>query len=429
MSIRLLEIAKEYQASRNIDRPRMAALYRPLVRGACAVTCVYYAIVGLLISPFLESSHVTMVLTPARLSAALLAGLAFYFTRKTTDLGRLEIASLLVSLHIFGNYVLNENTLFQPQGLFNFEVMVVLYGATSPSLRVLLLAGTASIGAWLWLVVKHHPDILRINVFMAIVAAVMATLIWSLIHAALRSAAAAIAKAEAHSHELERFAYVCSHDMHEPVRMMNSYAALLASDPSHPLGEDSQRYANLIQGNALRLKQMISGILTYLDIGREPLRLERVDGNQIIAEVIAKFQPEIVEWNAQIVCAGLPWMQTNPALLRMLFETLIGNALLYQDKARPPEIAITALEEKTRWRFEIKDNGIGIDPAHKINVFTLFQRLNRKEDYPGAGIALATFRKFLQYYGGDLDFNSRPGAGSTFFFHLPRLPPKQDGAH
>ncbi|MDE3038801.1 MAG: hybrid sensor histidine kinase/response regulator, partial [Pseudomonadota bacterium] len=148
--------------------------------------------------------------------------------------------------------------------------------------------------------------------------------------------------------------------------------------------------------------------------------MESVNCNQIVHEILFEFETTIKEKNARITCSDLPTLETSPTLIRVLFQNLIGNALKFQDGGKPPEINITAQWQDKLWRFSIHDNGIGIDPAFHNKIFAIFQRLHRKEDYPGTGIGLSTCRKFIELCGGDIGFDSTPGQGSTFFFTLPQ---------
>jgi light-regulated signal transduction histidine kinase (bacteriophytochrome) len=219
--------------------------------------------------------------------------------------------------------------------------------------------------------------------------------------------------------ELERFAYICSHDMQEPVRMMNSYAGLLAEQSAGLLDEKSAKFLRFIIGNAQRMQKMIQDILTFSRVGREEVQVERVSCNQIVREVLAEFETVMAEKKARATFGDLPILAVSPTLMRVLFQNLIGNALKFQDGSRAPEVHIEAVHRDSSWRFSVRDNGIGIDPAFHNKIFTIFQRLHRKEDYPGTGIGLSTCRKFVQLCGGDIGFESAPGQGSTFFFTLP----------
>ncbi|KPH62581.1 ATP-binding protein [Novosphingobium sp. ST904] len=219
--------------------------------------------------------------------------------------------------------------------------------------------------------------------------------------------------------ELERFAYICSHDMQEPVRMMNAFAGLLADSSEHTLDEGGKRYLNFILDNARRMQKMISDILTFSRVGREDILLETVDFEAIVDEILSEFEDTIQQSGASVTYGSLPRVETSSTLARVLLQNLIGNALKFQNGSHPPEIAIAAARQGNLWRFSVRDNGIGIDENFRTRIFTIFQRLHRKEDYPGTGIGLSTCRKFIQLCGGDIDFSSVPGRGSTFYFTLP----------
>ena len=219
--------------------------------------------------------------------------------------------------------------------------------------------------------------------------------------------------------ELERFAYICSHDMQEPVRMMNAYAGFLGDSAPGQLDEGNARYVRYIQENARRMQTMIRDILTFSRVGREDIPLERVDTRQVFDEMVEEFADVITGSGARVTAGDLPVIETSPTLMRVLMQNLIGNALKFQDKASSPEVSVSAKREGRFWRFDVRDNGIGVDTAFKDRIFTIFQRLHRKEDYPGTGIGLSTCRKFIRLVGGDIDVRSKPGEGSVFTFTLP----------
>ena len=219
--------------------------------------------------------------------------------------------------------------------------------------------------------------------------------------------------------ELERFAYVCSHDMQEPVRMMNTYAGFLAEDAMDQLDETAREYVQFIRDNAVRMQKMIRDILNFSRVGREEVRFESVDCQVILDEVLQEFADVAERKGARITASEMPVIQTSPTLVRVLMQNLVGNALKFQDGKVPPRIDIAATLDGRMWRFDIKDNGIGIDPAFAGRIFTIFQRLHREDDFPGTGIGLSTCRKFTRLCGGDVSFTSKPGEGSTFTFTLP----------
>lgn len=219
--------------------------------------------------------------------------------------------------------------------------------------------------------------------------------------------------------ELERFAYICSHDMQEPVRIMNSYADLLAEDYDALLDEEGRKYLKFITSSAARMRKMIQDILAFSRVGREEITLEPVNCGEVLQEVLAEFESIVSEKNARVQCGNLPTVDTSPTLIRVLFQNLISNALKFQDGTKTPEIAIEAELCEGMWRFTVRDNGIGIDPTFQGKIFNIFQRFHRKEDYPGTGIGLSTCRKLLQLCGGDISFESTLGAGTVFCFVLP----------
>jgi two-component system sensor histidine kinase/response regulator len=219
--------------------------------------------------------------------------------------------------------------------------------------------------------------------------------------------------------ELERFAYICSHDMQEPVRMINSYASMLDEQYGAILDENGRKYLRFMTGNALHMRKMILDILAFSRVGREEIRLEKVDSNQIAKEILSEFETIIAEKKAKIVYDLLPELETSPTLIRVLFQNLIGNALKFQNGVSPPEIRIRAQTSEGFWQFSVRDNGIGISPDFHGKVFTIFQRLHRREEYPGTGIGLSTCKKFIELCGGEIWFESKLGKGTEFFFTLP----------
>jgi signal transduction histidine kinase len=221
--------------------------------------------------------------------------------------------------------------------------------------------------------------------------------------------------------ELERFAYICSHDMQEPVRMMNSFAGLLEEHCGATLDADGSRYLSYIVGNAQRMHKMISDILTFARVGREELSFTRLDSGRILKEVLEEFDGAIRRSGAEVTSGELPLLWTSETVMRILFQNLLGNALKFQDGTKRPRIEIWAERADGAWRFSVRDNGIGIDRAFHPKVFTIFKRYHSSNEFPGTGIGLSTCRKLARLCGGDIDFESTRGAGSTFSFTTPAM--------
>ena len=220
--------------------------------------------------------------------------------------------------------------------------------------------------------------------------------------------------------ELERFAYICSHDMQEPVRMMNSYAELLMDDYEPLMDEQAQKYLNHIMRSAHHMQKMIFDILTFSRVGREDPKIETFDCHLLFQEVLNEFEDIILQKQAHIIYDPLPVMEGCPTLMRVLFQNLMGNALKFQNGVNSPAIKIKAQTLDNNWLFCVSDNGIGIDPVFNERVFAIFQRIHRKEDYPGTGIGLSTCKKFIELYGGKIWFKSILCKGTDFFFTIPR---------
>ncbi len=220
--------------------------------------------------------------------------------------------------------------------------------------------------------------------------------------------------------ELERFAYICSHDLQEPARMMGSFAEFLHEDYKDLLDDKGQKYLDFIYQGASQMQKMINDILTFSRVGHEAVELKNVDSQEIVQNIVSKLDKDIKDINANIVIGRLPVLQTSETLVSVLMQNLISNALKYQDGREPLEIEIQAEESQEAWLFSVKDNGIGIKPEYEHKVFAMFQRIHRKEDYPGTGIGLSTCKKYIELYGGKIWFESTPDQGSIFLFTIPK---------
>lgn len=219
--------------------------------------------------------------------------------------------------------------------------------------------------------------------------------------------------------ELERFAYICSHDLQEPVRIMKSYAELVQQKYQSLLDDKGKQYLQFITNHAKHMQQMIRDILDFSRVGREEVTLEEVDCNLLLGEVLSELAPLSKEKNIQIAYSPLPIFIANPTIIRVLFQNLIGNAVKFQDGTRTPDVRLSAERLPDGWQFCVRDNGIGIEPEFHDRVFTIFQRIHHREDYPGMGIGLSTCKKLVELCGGNIWFESTPGTGSIFYFTIP----------
>lgn len=220
------------------------------------------------------------------------------------------------------------------------------------------------------------------------------------------------------NNELGRFAYVASHDLQEPLRTISSYISLYQTDYTDKLDENQKRYLETISRSVARMQLLIKGILEYSQVGKEKVS-SVIDTRKLAEEVVNNLAVTIQENKVQVIIGELPVVTGYPELA-LLFQNLIVNAI----KFRKPDIAcmirINAADKKTNWQFSIEDNGIGIEKKYQEQIFTLFNKLHSRKDYPGTGIGLAHALKIAELHGGKLWVESEPGKGSTFFFTIPK---------
>ena len=230
----------------------------------------------------------------------------------------------------------------------------------------------------------------------------------------LRATAADLARS---NEELEQFAYVASHDLQEPLRMVASYTQLLARRYAGKLDRDADEFIGFAVDGAKRMQDLINDLLAYSRVGTRPMQLESVDSQQLVDGVVADLAPAITEAGATVHADGLPIVRGDPVQLRQLFQNLITNAVKFRGE-RSPQVRITAERLQQWWQFGVQDNGIGIEPQYLERIFVLFQRLHTRADYPGTGIGLAICKKIVERHGGRIWLESAPGQGTTFWFTL-----------
>ncbi|MBV8032091.1 MAG: PAS domain S-box protein [Betaproteobacteria bacterium] len=219
--------------------------------------------------------------------------------------------------------------------------------------------------------------------------------------------------------ELEQFAYVASHDLQEPLRMVSSYTQLLLRRYGDRLDGDAKEFMAFIVDGASRMKQLIEDLLAYSRVGTRGKELKPVAVEAPLRRAITNLRAGIEESGASISFDALPTVMADEMQIAQLFQNLLGNALKFRS-ASVPRIHVAAAEKDKEWEFSVADNGIGIEPQYFERIFMVFQRLHNKGEYPGTGIGLAIYKKVVERHGGRIWVSSTLGEGTTFHFTLPK---------
>ena len=245
---------------------------------------------------------------------------------------------------------------------------------------------------------------------------------------ALEKTAAELARS---NKELEQFAYVASHDLQEPLRMITSYTQLIAKRYKDQLDTDAKEFMHFAVDGAMRMQKLIQGLLEYSRVGTRGKPFAQTQCGEILQAALANLKLAIEESGATVTHDPLPEVMSDPVQLTQLFQNLIGNALKFRGPDAP-KIHL-GVERKARadaaslnvppyeWVFCVRDNGIGIEPQYFERIFVIFQRLHTQDKYPGTGIGLAICKKIVERHGGRIWLQSKPGEGTSFYFALPAL--------
>ncbi len=219
--------------------------------------------------------------------------------------------------------------------------------------------------------------------------------------------------------ELQQFAYVASHDLQEPLRMVSSYLGLLEKRYGGQLDPKAREYmAYALQGSE-RMRELINGLLEYSRVNSRGTRLLPLEMDQAVNEAKLALKTSIDENRATIVTGCLPTVLADRRQIAQLLQNLISNAIKFHGP-RPPRVDITVQEDGKEWVFSIRDNGIGINPKYSERIFEVFQRLHTVSEFPGTGIGLAICKKIVEQHGGRIWVESEEGKGATFLFTLPK---------
>jgi len=234
------------------------------------------------------------------------------------------------------------------------------------------------------------------------------------------------AELERSNTELQQFAYVASHDLKEPLRMIDGYLKLLDKKYAEKLDENAKKYIGFASSGIARMQGIIDDLLEYSRVSTRARAFEHTDADAVLSEALENLSVLIKESGAKIERDRLPVVTADPVQLSQVFQNLVANAIKFRQKERIPGIRISVRERALEWLFAVADNGIGIDPKYREKVFEIFQRVHG-QDFPGTGIGLAICKRVVERHGGRIWVDSEPGAGSTFYFTIPKRDFSQNG--
>jgi PAS domain S-box-containing protein len=225
--------------------------------------------------------------------------------------------------------------------------------------------------------------------------------------------------------ELEQFAYVASHDLQEPLRMVSSYVQLIADRYKGKLDQDADDFIRYAHDGALRMQRLIHDLLAYSRIGTRGGTFEQVNLEAVLAQALSNLELTVKEHNAIVTCDPLPVIWGDAVQLAQLFQNLIDNAIKFRGE-EAPRIHVSIGLRGSEWVLSVRDNGIGIAPEYFDRIFLLFQRLHPRQKYPGTGLGLAICKRIVDRHGGRIWVESKSDEGSTFCFSIPSTVPRRE---
>ncbi len=230
--------------------------------------------------------------------------------------------------------------------------------------------------------------------------------------------------------ELEQYAYIASHDLSEPLRMINGYLRLLQRRYGDELDDDAQQFVDFALGGALRMRELIDDLLAYSKVGREASIAEPVPLQPLVEAVWHTLTAEREGPEPTLLAAGLPVVVGDPVQFGQVFQNLLSNALKFVEPGRAPVVEVAAVPlPDGGWRLTVQDEGIGFDTEQGERMFRMFQRLHTSDEYPGTGVGLAITRKVIEAHGGRIRAEHRPGGGACFCIDLPAAEPAPPVRH
>lgn len=225
--------------------------------------------------------------------------------------------------------------------------------------------------------------------------------------------------------ELEQFAFIVSHDLHEPLRMVSSYTQLLARRYKDKMDNDAHEFITHAVEGTNRMQWLINDLLNYSRIQTMERTFEETNCSEILRQVKTNLQIAVEKSSALITHDFLPIISANPVQMMQLFQNLVDNAVKFAGEL-PPRIHISADKKGDQWVFSVNDKGIGIDPQFNEHIFLIFRRFHDREKYPGTGIGLAVCKRIVERHGGRIWVESESGNGTTFYFTIPEAAGRED---
>lgn len=219
--------------------------------------------------------------------------------------------------------------------------------------------------------------------------------------------------------ELEEFAYIASHDLQEPLRMISSYVQLLERRYKNKLDQDANDFISYAVEGSARMKALINDLLAYSRVGTKGKEFAKTNISDILKKVLQNLQIALEENKVEISIGPMPVIMADDTQMIQLFQNLIGNAIKFKNK-NPPKISIDCKEKNGNYIFSVSDNGIGIEKEYYDRIFMIFQRLHTRDKYPGTGIGLAVCKKIVERHGGSIWLESEVGKGTIFYFSIPK---------
>lgn len=229
-----------------------------------------------------------------------------------------------------------------------------------------------------------------------------------------------LADLERSNKELEQFTYIASHDLKEPLRIVSSYVQLLKRRYKGNLDSDADEFIDYAVNGAKQMQNLINDLLSYSQVSIQGADFKPTNTEEILNQTLSKLGLMIENSGATVTHDTLPLLNGDNEQLSQVFKNLIGNAIKFHGE-NPPKVHVSVKKKKNEWIFSIQDNGIGMDPKYANRVFSIFQRLHKKDEYPGTGIGLAVCKRIIERHKGKIWVESEPGTGTTFYFSIPIL--------